>query len=82
MGRELLQSEPKFRAIIAECDRLFHSYGATWSLLDELNRDEASSRLDVTSIAQPAIFSLQAALVELWKSWGIEPAAVVGHSIG
>lgn len=82
MGRELLQREPKFREAIAVCDRLFRKHGATWSLLEELTRDEPNSRLDRTSIAQPAIFALQAALVTLWKSWGIEPDAVVGHSIG
>ena len=35
-----------------------------------------------TEIAQPAIFAMQVSLAELWKSWGIEPAAIVGHSVG
>jgi acyl transferase domain-containing protein/aryl carrier-like protein len=81
MGRELLNQEPVFRAAIEECDGLFCGY-AGWSLLEELKAVGTQSRLDETEIAQPAIFALQVALVELWKSWGIVPDAVVGHSIG
>ncbi len=81
MGRELLQKEPIFRETIEKCDRLLSKFG-TWSLIEELTADESSSRLDNTAIAQPAIFSLQVALAALWQSWGIEPDAVVGHSVG
>jgi len=81
MGRGLMAREPVFLRAIEECDRLFGELGP-WSLLDELRRDEASSRMSNTAIAQPAIFALQMALTALWKSWGIEPAAVVGHSVG
>ncbi|MBI4528174.1 MAG: SDR family NAD(P)-dependent oxidoreductase [Deltaproteobacteria bacterium] len=81
MGRELLEQEPVFRETIFECDRLLGSY-ADWSLLGELSADEASSRLQETAIAQPALFSLQVGLAALWKSWGVEPNAVVGHSVG
>lgn len=81
MGRELLAEEPVFRAKIEECDGLIRKFGH-WSLLQELSRNEATSRMQDTAIAQPAIFSLQMALVALWESWGIRPAAVVGHSVG
>src|SRR5581483_12208808 len=52
------------------------------SLLAELTASEAASRLHETEIAQPAIFALQVALAALWRSWGIVPDAVVGHSVG
>ncbi|MCP4647392.1 MAG: acyltransferase domain-containing protein, partial [bacterium] len=54
----------------------------SWSLLEELTKDEKTSRISETHIAQPAIFSIQIALFEMWKALGITPGAVVGHSIG
>ncbi|MBE8987608.1 type I polyketide synthase [Nostoc sp. LEGE 12450] len=81
MGRELLEQEPVFRASIEECDALIKSH-TNWSLLAELTADAAESRLQETEIAQPAIFALQVALARLWRAWGIEPKAVVGHSLG
>lgn len=81
MGRELMEQEPVYRQAIEKIDQLLRSY-ANWSLLVELNRSEAESRLDQTEIAQPAIFALQVGLAELWRSWGVIPAAVIGHSVG
>lgn len=81
MARELLKHEPTFRQMLIQCDRLLHDLSG-WSLLNELSRNQESSRMTQTAFAQPALFSVQAALVSLWKSWGVEPAAVVGHSVG
>ena len=81
MGRELLRDEPVFRTKVEEIDRFLHEFGS-WSLLEELSRDEESSRLNETSIAQPAIFAIQVALAAVWHVWGIRPAAIVGHSVG
>ena len=81
MGRELLEREPVFRESIERCDELLRPH-SRWSLLDELTADESRSRLSQTEIAQPALFALQVALASLWRSWGIVPAAVVGHSVG
>jgi acyl transferase domain-containing protein/NADPH:quinone reductase-like Zn-dependent oxidoreductase/acyl carrier protein len=81
MGRELLAREPVFATALAEVDALFKRH-ATWSLLEELATPEPASRLGETEIAQPALFGIQVALAALWKSWGIEPDGVVGHSIG
>ncbi len=81
MGRELMETEPIFKDSIQECDKEFHKQ-AGWSILEELLADEAESRMGRTEVAQPANFAIQVGLTALWKSWGIEPHAVVGHSVG
>ncbi len=81
MGRQLLENEPVFAETIQKLDKLLSKH-ASWSLIDELTKDEESSRISETNIAQPCIFSIQIALFEMWKALGIKPAAVVGHSIG
>ncbi len=81
MGRELMEKEPVFRESVEECDAVFSSY-ANWSLLEVFSVPEHESRITETQVAQPANFALQAALTALWKSWGISPDAVVGHSVG
>lgn len=81
MGRELLAQEPVFRDVMRQCDTILKEC-ADWSLLDQLAADEATSRLDDTEVAQPAIFAVQAALLALYDSWGIRPDAVLGHSSG
>ena len=81
MGRELIANHRASREKIAECDALFRQWG-DWSLIEELSRDEADSRMDRPAIAQPAIFALQVALAAWWLEHGIEPGAVIGHSVG
>jgi acyl transferase domain-containing protein/acyl carrier protein len=81
MGRELLEHEPVFRAAVEECDTIFAKI-APWSLMDVFTCPQDQSRMSSTEVAQPANFTLQVALTALWQSWGITPAAVVGHSIG
>ncbi len=81
MGQQLIEREPIFRAVLEEIDTKIQSLG-DFSLIEEMTRDEESSSINDTHIAQPAIFGLQVALAELWKSWGITPSKVVGHSVG
>lgn len=81
MGRELMRSEPVFRKTLEACAEAMQPH-ARFSLLEELGRDEATSKLQHTEIGQPAIFAMQVALAELWKSLGVTPAAIVGHSVG
>src|SRR5437868_4538445 len=80
MGRELMEHEPAFRAVVERCDVALKGV-ATFSLLEELGHSEETSQLHRTEIAQPAIFAMQVGLAELWKSWGVHPAAGVGHGV-
>jgi len=82
MGRELIKTQAVFREALEECDGLFRAHTDEWSLLGELGRDEESSRVNETHIAQPSIFSVQVALTRLWHSWGVVPGSIVGHSVG
>lgn len=81
MGRELWHQEPIFRSALEQCEALLYPF-VDWSLVKELLAEESQSRLNETEIAQPVLFALQIALVALWRTWGIEPSAVVGHSLG
>ena len=81
MGAELIASEPAFRRALHECEALWKPL-AGWSLIEEMLKDPSSSRLEDTTVSQPALFAFQIALARLWHSWGLEPDAVVGHSLG
>jgi acyl transferase domain-containing protein len=79
MGRQLIAEDPVFREKMEECDALIRGLG-DWSLIEELCADEENSKMENTAFSQPAIFAVQVALAERWRQWGIEPAAVVGHT--
>ncbi|KDR63812.1 MULTISPECIES: non-ribosomal peptide synthetase/type I polyketide synthase [Streptomyces] len=81
MGRGLLESEPVFREVVTACDREIRRL-AGWSLLDEMAAGAETSRMAETWLAQPANFAVQAGLAALWRSYGVTPDAVVGHSTG
>jgi len=81
MGRQLLAQEPAFRAALEACDQAIQAE-AGWSLLAELAADETSSQLGRIDVVQPVLFAMEVALAVLWRSWGVEPDAVVGHSMG
>jgi amino acid adenylation domain-containing protein len=81
MGRRLFAASPVFRGVIERCDEEFARLGS-WSLVEELLRDESTSRMKETRIAQPSIFAIQTGLAAVWEHWGIRPAACVGHSVG
>ena len=82
MGRKLLEQEPVFRASLEQFDRELQHY-ANWSLLEELTVfSEARSRLSEIEVMWPALLAIEIGLAALWRSWGIEPDVVVGHSIG
>jgi acyl transferase domain-containing protein/acyl carrier protein len=81
MGRELFEKEPVFQKTAKRVDEIFHSI-AGWSILEEMQAEKSMSRMAETQIAQPSNFLLQVALFDLLKSWGVEPSAIVGHSVG
>jgi acyl transferase domain-containing protein len=81
MGVELMHDYPVFRDAIDECDRLIQQH-AGWSLRAQLETTADVSQLEHTQYTQPAIVAIEIALARLWESWGIAPAAVVGHSVG
>lgn len=81
MGRQLIEQEPIFRSAIVACDRAIRME-AGWSLLDALTDPEVQSRLARLDVVQPMLVAMSIALAALWASWGIEPDAVVGHSMG
>jgi len=81
MGRQLLEREPVFRAAIERCEEVIRQVG-DWSLLEQLMGEEARARMDRIDVVQPTLFAIQVSLAALWRSWGIEPDTVVGHSMG
>ena len=70
-----------FRTALERCEQALCRH-VDWSLLDEIRADAATSRLEELDVVQPVLFAVQVALAALWRSWGVEPDAVVGHSMG
>ena len=81
MGRQLLHEEPAFREALSQCDEAVRAE-AGWSPLETLSAAADPSWMDRIEILHPTLFALQVALAALWRSWGIEPEAVIGHSVG
>src|SRR5947209_4191195 len=82
MGRELYNTQPTFRQILDRCAEILKPYLEQPLLAVLFPEPGVSSPLDETAYTQPALFALEYALAELWRSWGIKPDAVLGHSVG
>ncbi|GAA3035701.1 type I polyketide synthase [Actinokineospora globicatena] len=78
MVTSLLATEPVFAARISECAAALAPH-VDWSLEDVLRGDDDLARVDVV---QPVLWAVMVSLAELWRSAGVVPAAVVGHSQG
>jgi len=83
MGRELYDTQPTFRNAMDRCSELLKDL-LDRPIVDVIYPGEKGSTEDVdqTAYTQPALFALEYALCNLWKSWGVEPGAVLGHSVG
>ncbi|MEV0764984.1 SDR family NAD(P)-dependent oxidoreductase [Nocardia sp. NPDC050435] len=81
MARGLLTAGGVFAETAAEIDAEFRAI-AGWSIVEELLKPEDESRVTDTEVAQPANFLVQVALVRELARYGIEPAAILGHSVG
>ncbi|GAQ46314.1 lovastatin nonaketide synthase [Aspergillus niger] len=84
MGRQLMQESPIFLQTLQRTDQVLKALpdGPQWSVVEELSRTKEDSQLSQTHLSQPICTALQLAILELLKSWGVEPTAVVGHSSG
>lgn len=83
MGERLYREEPVFREALDRCAELLREpLGADLRELMFARGEAAAARLCNTAVAQPAIFSFSYALARLWQSRGLQPRALLGHSIG
>lgn len=82
MGRQLYETQPTFRKALERCDEILRPY-LEQPLVSVLYPEPGTtSPLNETAYTQPALFALEYALFELWRSWGITPEVVMGHSVG
>jgi acyl transferase domain-containing protein/NADPH:quinone reductase-like Zn-dependent oxidoreductase len=81
MAVELLESSPVFAAQVAACDEALSRY-VEWRLTDVLRGVAGALSLDRVDVVQPVLFAVMVALAGLWRSFGVEPTAVLGHSQG
>ncbi|MEX0367047.1 MAG: SDR family NAD(P)-dependent oxidoreductase [Ruegeria sp.] len=86
MGRDLYAQEPVFRDAFDTCRKAFRKETSLdlKPIVFPVKRRarQAAEQLKQTEITQPALFSVEYALAQLWMSWGVTPQAMIGHSIG
>lgn len=81
MGRQLYERLPVFREAFDRCDEILRPR-LGHSLHDVIAGAPAAPCLDDTALTQPAIFAVEYALAQQWHAFGVEPSAVLGHSVG
>ncbi|MCX5115055.1 SDR family NAD(P)-dependent oxidoreductase [Streptomyces sp. NBC_00378] len=81
MAVGLLESSPVFAARMAECAAALEPY-VDWSLLDVVRGASGAPGLDRVDVVQPVLWAVMVSLAEVWRSFGVRPAAVIGHSQG
>ncbi|MEV8511453.1 type I polyketide synthase [Dactylosporangium sp. NPDC051484] len=81
MAAALLEAVPEFAAGIAECERALAPF-VDWSLTGVLRGEAGSASLERVDVVQPALFAVMVSLAGLWRSYGVVPDVVLGHSQG
>ncbi|MEU5424829.1 SDR family NAD(P)-dependent oxidoreductase [Streptomyces olivoreticuli] len=81
MAAGLLDASPVFAERVAQCEVALAPY-VDWSLTGVLRGADGAASLERVDVVQPALFAVMVSLAELWRSYGVEPAAVIGHSQG
>ncbi|WP_037648743.1 type I polyketide synthase, partial [Streptomyces hygroscopicus] len=81
MAVELLDAAPVFADRMAECGRALTGY-VDWDLLDVVRQEPGAPPLERVDVLQPVTWAVMVSLAALWRSYGVEPSAVVGHSQG
>jgi len=81
MALELLESSGVFSDRMQACADALAPF-VDWSLDDVLHARPTAPSLDRADVVQPVLFAVMASLAEVWRSFGVEPAAVIGHSMG
>ncbi|MGW1979103.1 SDR family NAD(P)-dependent oxidoreductase [Streptomyces sp. NPDC001889] len=79
MGRELLCTQHEFRRALEECDAAVRAETG-WSVIERLTGD--TGPLEGVEVIQPVLWAVEVALAAVWRSWGVEPDYLVGHSMG
>jgi acyl transferase domain-containing protein len=83
MGRQLYEMNETFRTALDACDGYLRPFLERPLLEVLFAEDETIANLvHETAYTQPALFSVEYALAQLWLSWGVRPAVVMGHSVG
>ncbi len=81
MAVELMDSSPVFAARMAECADALATF-VDWKLVEVLRGEPGAPPLGRVDVVQPALWAVMVSVAELWRSYGVEPDAVVGHSQG
>ncbi|MFJ3973524.1 type I polyketide synthase, partial [Streptomyces parvus] len=81
MAAGLLESSPVFAARLTECGTALAPY-VDWSLLDVVRGEQGAPSSDRVDVMQPVLWAIMVSLAEVWRSVGVEPGAVLGHSQG
>ena len=86
MGKDLYESEALFKEEVDNCCRILENHLnldlKTLLFPSKEMEEEAAAKLNQTYITQPALFVIEYGLAKLWMHWGVQPTAMVGHSIG